>query len=334
VFIRPKFAFIRVVKKGGIFMDSAIERLRSKAKENPKRIVFPESADKRVLGAIEYIEKERIAIPLLLTHDNMETERQEEFANIFYERKQVKGISLEEAREIAENPLYYAAMMTKFGYADGFVAGATYTSSAVIKATLSCLEIDRALGLISSCFVMVVPDCIYGENGLFIYADCGVIPYPTSEQLATIAISTARFGKEVLGMDPHVALLSFSTKGSAEGRWVDKIKEAVEIAKSRNSGFAIDGELQVDAALVPEVAKIKLGDSNVAGKANILIFPNLDAGNICYKLTQRLAKARAVGPIILGTVQPCSDLSRGCDVDDVIDCTAVTVIRAQMRSAV
>jgi phosphate acetyltransferase len=224
-------------------------------------------------------------------------------------------------------------MMTRFGYADGFVAGATYTSSAVIKATLNCLEIDRALGLISSCFIMVVPDCSYGENGLFIYADCGVIPYPTSEQLASIAISTARFGREVLGMNPHVALLSFSTKGSAEGRWVDKIKEAVEIAKSKNSGFAIDGELQVDAALVPEVAKIKLGDSEVAGRANILIFPNLDAGNICYKLTQRLARARAVGPIILGTVQPCSDLSRGCDADDVIDCTAVTVIRAQMRSA-
>jgi phosphate acetyltransferase len=323
----------RVRKKGGGFMAIAIERLRNKAKENPKRIVFPESADKRVLEAVEYIEKERIAIPLLLTHDNMETERQEEFANIFYERKQVKGITLEEAREIAENPLYYAAMMTRFGYADGFVAGATYTSSAVIKATLNCLEIDRALGLISSCFIMVVPDCSYGENGLFIYADCGVIPYPTSEQLASIAISTARFGREVLGMNPHVALLSFSTKGSAEGRWVDKIKEAVEIAKSKNSGFAIDGELQVDAALVPEVAKIKLGDSEVAGRANILIFPNLDAGNICYKLTQRLARARAVGPIILGTVQPCSDLSRGCDADDVIDCTAVTVIRAQMRSA-
>lgn len=312
-------------------MHARIERLRQKAKENPKRIVFPESNDKRVLEAVEYIEKERLAIPLLLTHDNMETERQEEFANIFYERKQVKGISLEEAREMAEQPLYYAAMMTKFGYADGFVAGATYTSSAVIKAALSCLEIDRSLGIISSCFIMAVPDCPYGEDGLFLYADCGVIPYPTGEQLATIAISTARFGKEVLGMTPRVALLSFSTKGSAEGRWVDKIKEAVEIAKSRNSGFAIDGELQVDAALVPEVAKIKLGDSEVAGRANVLIFPNLDAGNICYKLTQRLAKARAVGPIILGTVQPCSDLSRGCDVDDVIDCTAVTVIRAQMR---
>ncbi|MDP2923187.1 MAG: phosphate acyltransferase [Candidatus Omnitrophota bacterium] len=314
-------------------MDQAIERLRQHAKNNPKRIVFPESNDERVVEAIKYIEKERIAFPLLLTHDNLEIEKQEEFANIFFERKQVKGMTLEEARELAENPLYYAAMMVKKGYADGFVAGASLTSSAVIKAAINCLEIDRTIGLISGCFIMAVPDCPYGEKGLFLYADCGVIPYPTSEQLATIAISTARFANEVLEITPHVALLSFSTKGSAEGRWVDKIKEAVEIAKSRNSGFAIDGELQVDAALVPEVAKRKLGDSNVAGKANVLIFPNLDAGNICYKLTQRLAKARAVGPIILGTMQPCSDLSRGCDVDDIIDCTAVTVVRAQIKKA-
>ncbi|MCK9614412.1 MAG: phosphate acyltransferase [Candidatus Omnitrophica bacterium] len=310
-------------------MNPIIERIRARAKQNPKKIIFPEDNDERVLEAIKYIEKERIAIPMLLTHDNLEPEKQEEFANIFYERKQVKGITFEEAREMTENPLNYAAMMVKRGYADGFVAGARLTSSSVIKASLNCLELDRSIGLISSCFLMAVPNCEYGERGVFLYADCGVIPYPTSEQLATIAISTARFAKEILEFDPKVALLSFSTKGSAEGRWVDKIKEAVEVAKSRNSGFAIDGELQVDAALVPDVAKRKLGDSEVAGRANVLIFPNLDAGNICYKITQRLANARAVGPIILGTVQPCSDLSRGCDVDDIVDCTAVTVIRAQ-----
>jgi phosphate acetyltransferase len=230
-----------------------------------------------------------------------------------------------------ENPLYYAAMMIRCGYADGFVAGATFTTSSVIRAALNCLEIDKNVGLVSSCFIIAVPDCPYGERGVFIYADCGVIPYPTSEQLALIAISSAHFAKEVLEFEPHVALLSFSTKGSAEGRWVDKIKEAVKIARNKNSDFLIDGELQADAALVPEIAKRKLGESEVAGRANVLIFPNLDAGNICYKLTQRLAKARAVGPIILGTVQPCSDLSRGCETEDVIDCTAVTVIRAQNR---
>jgi len=313
-------------------MYDLIGQLRERAKREPKKIVFPESADERVVEAVKYIEQSGIASPLLLTHDNLEPEKQEEFANIFFERKQVKGITFEEARELTENPLYYAAMMVKQGYADGFVAGSTYTSSAVIKASLSCLEIDRSLGLISSCFLMAVPNCAYGEHGVFLYADCGVIPYPTSDQLATIAVSTGRFAQEVLGFNPRVALLSFSTKGSAEGRWIDKVKEAVEIAKIKNAGFPIDGELQVDAALVPEVARRKLGDSEVAGRANVLIFPNLDAGNICYKMTQRLANARAIGPLILGTVQPCSDLSRGCDVDDIIDCAAVTVIRAQLRN--
>lgn len=312
-------------------MESIINRLREKAKANPKRIVFPEANDERVVEAIKYIEKEGIAYPLLLTQDNLESEKQEEFANIFYEHKCAKGISFEEARELMENPLYYAAMMIRYGYADGFVAGAKFTTSSVIRTVINSLEIDRSIGLISSCFIMAVPNCSYGERGVFVYADCGVIPYPTSEQLASIAISCGRFAKNVLEVHPRVALLSFSTKGSAEGRWVDKIRDAVEIAQSKNSGFSIDGELQADSALVPEVAKIKLGSSDVAGRANVLIFPNLDAGNICYKLTQRLANARAVGPIVLGTIQPCSDLSRGCNIEDIIDCTAVTVIRAQNR---
>ncbi|MBU1121535.1 MAG: phosphate acetyltransferase [Candidatus Omnitrophica bacterium] len=314
-------------------MDSIINKLREKAKKNPKRIVFPEAGDDRVVEATKYIEKEGIAYPLLLTHDNLEPERQEEFANIFYERKRAKGVSFEEARELMENPLYYASMMARYGYADGFVAGAKFTTSAVLRTAINSLEIDRSIGLISSCFIMAVPNCTYGERGVFVYADCGVIPYPTSEQLANIAISCARFTSDVLEVVPRVALLSFSTKGSAEGRWVDKIRDAVEIANSKNSGFSIDGELQADSALVPEVAKIKLGESDVAGRANVLIFPNLDAGNICYKLTQRLANARAVGPIVLGTIQPCSDLSRGCNIEDIIDCTAVTVIRAQRREA-
>jgi len=310
-------------------MKRAIEGLREKAKKEPKKIIFPEASDERVLKAVEYVKKEKIAYPLLLTHDNLEPEKQEEFATIFYERKEAKGVTFEEARELMENPLYYAAMMARVGYADGFVAGSVSTTSAVIRAAMNCLEIDKTLGLVSSCFIMAVPNCIYGENGLFVYADCGVIPYPTSEQLALIAISSAKFARNVLEICPRVALISFSTKGSAEGRWIDKVKEAVEIAKSKNSNFLIDGELQADAAIVPEVAKIKVGDSKVAGSANVLIFPNLDAGNICYKLTERLAKARAIGPIVLGTVQPCSDLSRGCSVEDIIDCTAVTVVRAQ-----
>ena len=312
-------------------MESVVQSLRERAKKNPKVIVFPEADDERVVEAVEYIKKEGIAKPLLLTQDNLEPEKQEEFANLFFERKQVKGVTFEEARELMENPLYYGTMMARYGYADGFVVGAKFTTSAVIRTALNCLEVDKEARIVSSCFIMAIPDCSHGEEGVFVYADCGVIPYPTSEQLANIAISSAQFTKDVLEITPRVALLSFSTKGSAEGRWVDKIKEAVEIANTKDSGFLIDGELQGDSALVSEIASRKLGKSEVAGRANVLIFPNLDAGNICYKLTQRLAKARAVGPIILGTKQPCSDLSRGCDVEDIIDCTAVTVIRAQKR---
>tara|TARA_B100000315_G_C14463459_1_gene534851 strand:+ start:92 stop:670 length:579 start_codon:yes stop_codon:yes gene_type:complete len=179
---------------------------------------------------------------------------------------------------------------------------------------------------------MLIPDCSLGEAGTFIYADCGVIPNPSSEQLASIAISSATFAKSILSIEPKVAMLSFSSKGSSGGKYVDKIRDAVNIARSGNNKFLIDGELQADSALIPEVAARKVKDSPVAGGANILIFPNLDAGNICYKLTQRLAKARAIGPIILGTVEPCSDLSRGCNIDDIIDCTAITAIRAQKRS--
>jgi len=314
-------------------MDDIVYKLRQRAKQDPKVIAFPESDDERVLEAVKIIKEENIAKPLLLTQDNLDSEKQEEFANIYFERKQVKGVTFEEARELMENPLYYGAMMAKKGYADGFVAGARFTTSSVIRAALNCLSIDRRAGIISSCFLMNVPNCEYGENGAFVYADCGVIPYPTSEQLANIAVSSARFAKDVLEMTPKVALLSFSTKGSAKGRWVDKIQEAVEIARSKNSGFLIDGELQGDSALDLDVAARKTKGSEVAGNANVLIFPNLDAGNICYKLTQRLAKARAIGPIVIGTVPPCSDLSRGCSVEDIVDCAAITVIRAQKNTS-
>lgn len=312
-------------------MVKIIEGIRTKARKDPKKIVFPEPEDKRVVKAVEYIKKEKIAIPLLLTPDNIDSRKQEEFASVFYEKRKAKGVSFEEARELMENPLYYGAMFVSEGFADGFVAGATFTTSSVIRAALNCLEIDKSIGLISSCFIMVVPNSSYGEKGTFVYADCGVIPYPTSEQLALIAISSAKFAKKVLGFKPRVALLSFSTKASAEGRWIDKVRDAVAIAKSKNSEFLIDGEFQADAAIVPEVAEIKVSQSNVAGAANVLIFPNLDAGNICYKLTERLAQAKAIGPIILGTSRPCSDLSRGCSAEDIVNCTAITVIRAQKK---
>lgn len=306
-----------------------IDEIRLRAAKNPKKIVFPESDDERVVEAVEKVSSLGIAHPLLLSNDNIDLAKQEEFANIFFDSKKAKGITFEEARELMENPLYYGAMLVAQGYADGFVAGARFTTSAVVKAALNCLKLDKSVGLLCSCFVMSVPDCVYGDEGVLVYADCGVIPYPTSEQLAGIALLSANFAEEVLRFKPRVAMLSFSTKGSASGRWIDKVRDAVEIARSKTDKFLIDGEFQGDTAIVQEVARIKFPGDSIAGKANVLIFPNLDAGNICYKLTERLAKARAIGPIILGTEQPCSDLSRGCSVEDIVDCTAVTVIRAQ-----
>lgn len=312
-------------------MGTILDEIRSRAKADRKRIAFPEFDDERVVEAVKIIEKEKIAYPLLLTKDALDPKKQDEFAQLYYERNKAREITLEQSRALMDNPIYYGAMMSKHGLADGFVAGAKLTSSAVIKAALGCLDIDKSLALISSCFIMVIPNSKYGEKGALVYADCGVIPYPSSDQLATIAISAARFADKVLNVPPRVAFLSFSTKGSAEGRWVDKIKESLDIVKSKNTGYFFDGELQADAAIVPEVAKKKLSTSDVAGRANVLIFPNLDAGNICYKLTERLTQGRAIGPILLGTLQPCSDLSRGCSVDDVVDAAAVTAVRAQKK---
>jgi len=315
-------------------MKKIIEKLRERAKKEPKRIVFPESADERIQEAAKFIEKEGIACPYLFNPNNLEPEKQEEFARIYFEKRKERGVTFQEARTQMDDPLYYSAMLVKCGYADGFIAGAVLTTSSVIKAAIRCLDVDGNTGFISSCFIIVVPESCYVKRRVFIFADYAVNPYPNSEQLALIGISSAKFAKEILQFIPRVAFLSFSTKGSADNKEVIKIKEAVKIAKSKNSDFFIDGELQADSAIVPEVAKKKLADfeSDVAGRANVLIFPNLDAGNICYKLIERLAGARAIGPIILGTVQPCGDLSRGCSVEDIINSTAVAVVRAQKNS--
>jgi len=309
-------------------MDKVIEKLRAQAKKGPKIIVFPESQDSRIIEAVKFLDKEKIAIPLLLTPDNIEPAKKEEFTKIYYERRKKRGITLEEARVAVDNPLYYSALLVKCGYADGFVAGAVTTTSKVMRASLHCLDLDDS-GVLSSCFIMIVPETSYGEEGVFVFADCAVNPSPTSEKLALIALSAGQFAKSVLGFSPRIAMLSFSSKGSGKDEVTMKVKEAVEIANSKEHGFLIDGELQAESAIVETVAKKKVGESPVAGKANVLIFPNLDSGNIAYKLLQRLGKAIAIGPIILGTKQSASDLSRGCSVDDIIDSTAVTVIKAQ-----
>jgi len=306
-----------------------VKGIRNKARGNLKTIVLAEIEDKRVVEAARIIEKEGIARPILLSKDAMVAKDKERFIQEYYELRKAKGLSLDEARQTLEKPLYYAAMMTRNNLADGFVAGASHTTPDVVRAAIQCLGVDSRMGLASSCFIMVVPDCAYGESGTFIFSDCGVIPEPNSRQLAFIAISAAELVKKVLDFTPRIALLSYSTKNSAKGKYVEEVKEALKITKELRPDLLIDGELQVDAAIVPEVARIKYPDGLLEGKANVLIFPNLEAGNISYKLVQRLAKARAVGPLLLGLNKPCSDLSRGCSVDDIIDCVAVTAIRAQ-----
>jgi len=306
-----------------------IAKIRERARAKLKTIVLPEYNDPRVVEAAGIIEKEGLAKVLLLSKDNIDQKEKERYIEIFYEMHKARDLSLEEARQLFEDALYYAAMMTSEGKVDGLVAGASHTTPDMARAAIRCLGVDERITIISSCFIMVVPDCDFGQEGTFVFADCGIIPDPNSRQLACIALSAAEFAAKVLDITPRVALLSYSTKGSAKGRAINKIPEALDLLREMDPKLLADGEMQVDAAIVPEVSKIKYPDSPIGGKANVLIFPNLEAGNIGYKLVQRLGKARAVGPIILGLKKPASDLSRGCSVEDVVDCAAVTAIRAQ-----
>lgn len=306
-----------------------VTKIRAKAKANLKTIVLPEIEDTRVKEAAKIIEKEGIAKVLLFGRGMLDKIKQEEYAQKYYELRKSKGLAFDEAKNALEDPLYYTAMMTHVGDSDGFVAGASHTTPEVARAAIHCLGVNKQINTASSCFLMSVPDCIYGQEGAFIFADCGIVPDPNPRQLACIAISNAELAEKIFDIAPMVALLSYSTKGSAKGRVVDKALDALALAKKMRPDLLIDGELQVDAAIVPEVAEIKYPNSLLKGRANVLIFPNLEAGNIGYKLVQRLAKARAVGPIIVGLNKPCSDLSRGCLVEDIVDCVAVTAVRAQ-----
>lgn len=306
-----------------------VTKIRNKARSNLKTIVLPEYDDSRVVEASSLIEKEGIAKVILLSKDKIIAEQKEEYIREFYELRKAKGIDMDSVRKMFNDPLYYAAMMSRHGDADGFVAGANHTTSDVARAAILSLGINERISIACSCFIMVVPNCAYGENGTFVFADCGIIPDPNPRQIACIALATADLMKRILDLPARVALLSYSTKGSAKGKSVEKISEALKILKEADPDLIVDGELQVDAAIIPEVAKIKCPQSQVAGQANILIFPDLEAGNIAYKLVQRLSNARALGPLILGLNKPCSDLSRGCSVEDVVDCVAATAVRAQ-----
>ncbi len=306
-----------------------IVKIRSMAKKSLKSIVLPEYDDQRVIEAARIINQEGIARVTLFTPEMMDKNEKDRYINEYYNTYKNKEIDIEATKKLFQDPLYYTAMMTSEGKFDGLVAGASHTSSDMIRACMRCIGIDERITIISSCFIMDVPNCPYGDNGTFVFADCGVIPEPNARQLSRIAFSAAELTKKVLNLTPRFAFLCYSTKGSAKVKSRDKIVEALGLLKELAPGILADGELQLDAAIVPEVAGIKCSDSPLEGQANVLIFPNLEAGNIGYKLTQRMSGARALGPLLLGTNKPTSDLSRGCSVEDVIDCTAVTAIRAQ-----
>ena len=254
----------------------------------------------------------------------------EEYCNKFYELRKNKGITIEQAKEIMLNNVYFGMMMVKCEDADGLVSGAAHSTADTLRPALQILKTAQGTKLVSAFFLMVVPDCEYGENGTFIFSDAGLNANPTSDELSEIAISSAKSFEQLVQKDPKVAMLSYSTYGSAKSELVDKVVEATKLVKDKAPELKVDGELQLDAAIVKEIGEKKAPGSTVAGQANTLIFPDLNAGNIGYKLVQRLAKAEAYGPLCQGIARPVNDLSRGCSSDDIVGVVAITAVQAQI----
>ena len=327
-----------------------IEKLKEKAKRDIKTIILPESEDVRVLKAASKVIEEGFANIILIGDKNKTlqkanennisldgikiinpktSEKFEEYANSFYELRKAKGMTLEKAREILLEPIYFGMMMVKQGDSDGLVSGACHSTANTLRPALQILKTAPGTKLVSAFFAMVVPNCEYGENGVFIFGDSGLVENPTVEELSEIAISSSKSFHQLTGAEPKVAMLSYSTYGSAHSELTEKVIEATKLLKEKEPNLICDGELQLDAAIVPEVANSKAPGSPVQGKANTLIFPDLNAGNIGYKLVQRLAKAEAYGPLCQGIAKPVNDLSRGCNSDDIVGVVAITCVQAQ-----
>lgn len=329
---------------------SVLDSIKEKAKADVKHILLPEGSEERTVQAARIITDEKIAKVTLLGDEEEIKKVAEKFnvclcgidiinpltdpdfehyANGFYELRKAKGMTPEKARETIKNTLFYACMMIKEGKADGMVSGAINTTGNTLRPGLQIIKMAKGINTISSCFIMEIPNKEYGDNGLMLFGDCAININPNPDELASIAIATANTAKTLLGMDPKVAMLSFSTKGSAKHENVDKVTAALAKVKGLAPDLDVDGELQADAAMVPKVAALKAPGSKVAGHANVLIFPDLQAGNIGYKLVQRLAGAEAVGPVSQGFAKPINDLSRGCSIADIVSVVAITAVQAQ-----